>query len=219
MAKWGEGDPRWIVEERPDATNVNNWHWTEKNATAWSKDKLKELLVGVEIKDASTGSVKLTEFERLEGEASANNRKAKLIFFYEWDIKIKFEGKKYGDGEKEVTGAVKVANLSDENGPDDLDISVSSDDSSVKAMVRAIGVPLVRDKLKQYMESLRAEFAKDMILPTKNNNDSANVNVNTAKTSPRLPKKEQKEAHHQMERWVFDVRIEELKIRTETENA
>ena len=27
MAKWGEGDPRWIVEERPDSTNVNNWHW------------------------------------------------------------------------------------------------------------------------------------------------------------------------------------------------
>jgi len=27
MAKWGEGDPRWIVEERPDAKNVNNWHW------------------------------------------------------------------------------------------------------------------------------------------------------------------------------------------------
>ena len=41
MAKWGEGDPRWIVEERPDATNVNNWHWTEKNADAWSKAKLK----------------------------------------------------------------------------------------------------------------------------------------------------------------------------------
>lgn len=27
MAKWGEGDPRWLVEERPDATNPNNWHW------------------------------------------------------------------------------------------------------------------------------------------------------------------------------------------------
>jgi len=43
MAKWGEGDPRWIVEERPDATNVNNWHWTEKNATPWSKDRLHQL--------------------------------------------------------------------------------------------------------------------------------------------------------------------------------
>ena len=41
MAKWGEGDPRWIVEERPDATNVNNWHWTEKNADQWSKAKIK----------------------------------------------------------------------------------------------------------------------------------------------------------------------------------
>ena len=41
MAKWGEGDPRWIVEERPDATNVNNWHWSEKNADSWSKLKFK----------------------------------------------------------------------------------------------------------------------------------------------------------------------------------
>lgn len=38
------GDPRWIVEERPDATNVNNWHWTEKNATPWSKERLTNLL-------------------------------------------------------------------------------------------------------------------------------------------------------------------------------
>lgn len=27
MAKYGEGDARWIVEERKDGTNVNNWHW------------------------------------------------------------------------------------------------------------------------------------------------------------------------------------------------
>lgn len=32
MAKWGEGDPRWIVEERPDATNVNNWHWYKESS-------------------------------------------------------------------------------------------------------------------------------------------------------------------------------------------
>lgn len=27
MAKWDQRDPRWIVEVRPDGTNVNNWHW------------------------------------------------------------------------------------------------------------------------------------------------------------------------------------------------
>lgn len=49
MAKWGEGDPRWIVEERPDATNVNNWHWTEKNATPWSKERFQQLFSDVNI--------------------------------------------------------------------------------------------------------------------------------------------------------------------------
>ncbi|KAA3677344.1 uncharacterized protein DEA37_0011307 [Paragonimus westermani] len=44
MAKWGQGDPRWIVEERADAKNVNNWHWTEKNATQWSIDMIKKIL-------------------------------------------------------------------------------------------------------------------------------------------------------------------------------
>ena len=50
MAKWGEGDPRWIVEERPDATNVNNWHWTEKNATFWSRERFDSLFKGFQVR-------------------------------------------------------------------------------------------------------------------------------------------------------------------------
>ncbi|XP_011797226.1 PREDICTED: uncharacterized protein LOC105511659 [Colobus angolensis palliatus] len=34
MAKWGQGDPRWIVEEREDGTNVNNWHWCGRQGGA-----------------------------------------------------------------------------------------------------------------------------------------------------------------------------------------
>ena len=67
MAKWGEGDPRWIVEERPDATNVNNWHWTEKNADAWSKKKLEELLVNFVIEDTKVGNVVIEEMEKCDG--------------------------------------------------------------------------------------------------------------------------------------------------------
>jgi hypothetical protein len=33
MAKWGEGDSRWIVDERRDGTNINGWHW-EVRSTA-----------------------------------------------------------------------------------------------------------------------------------------------------------------------------------------
>merc|ERR1712038_1727893 len=103
MAKWGEGDPRWIVEERPDATNVNNWHWTEKNADAWSKAKLKELFVNHIIDNPKVGSVVFEDIEKIEGEARANNRKGKLIFFYEWEIVLKWKGHVNGNG-KEVTG-------------------------------------------------------------------------------------------------------------------
>jgi len=95
MAEWGKGDPRWIVEERPDgkknnnilfffnrlflATNPNNWHWKEKNATQWSKDKLNDLLVGLKIENEEY-SCEIKELKKCSGEASANNRKAKLVF-------------------------------------------------------------------------------------------------------------------------------------------
>jgi activator of HSP90 ATPase len=44
MAKWGEGDARWIVEDRKDGANVNGWHWEEKNRMHWVKERVPELL-------------------------------------------------------------------------------------------------------------------------------------------------------------------------------
>eukprot|EP00210_Caulerpa_lentillifera_P008990 g8580.t1 len=46
MARWGEGDPRWLVENRNDGRNVNQWHWEEFNKIDWAKNRLSELLVG-----------------------------------------------------------------------------------------------------------------------------------------------------------------------------
>ena len=43
MAKLGEGDARWIVRKRDDGANVNGWHWSEKNLTPWSEERLREL--------------------------------------------------------------------------------------------------------------------------------------------------------------------------------
>lgn len=122
MAKWGEGDPRWIVEERPDATNVNNWHWTEKNAGPWSVDRIKELFKDLLI-ESDIAELKFDEVEKCEGEASANNRKGKLIFFYEWDLSIKWSGK-LKNSEKTYSGNVNVPNLSEENDPSELDVGI-----------------------------------------------------------------------------------------------
>ena len=71
-----------------------------------------------------------------------SNRKGKLIFFYEWDIKLKWkgtltpddppcgegEGEDSGDDDdekekKEFSGEIAIPNLSEENEPEDIDVS------------------------------------------------------------------------------------------------
>lgn len=68
-------------------------HRTERDATNWSSEKLKELLVGLNVEN-DEGKCEITEVSKLEGEASINNRKGKLIFFYEWNLKAKWKGKR-----------------------------------------------------------------------------------------------------------------------------
>lgn len=61
--------------------------------------------------------------QKCEGEAVANNRKGKLIFFYEWDIVLKWTGKLRG-GEQEAEGTVNIPNLSEENDISEVDVSL-----------------------------------------------------------------------------------------------
>lgn len=169
MAKWGEGDPRWIVEERADATNVNNWHWTERDVTGWSSDKLKELLLGVHV-ESESGACEVTAVDTLDGEASINNRKGKLIFFYEWNIKATWTGTtKSGVKYK---GSVEVPNLSDENDMEDLDISIAlcKDEplTPLADLMKTEGEKKVRLALGSYISHLKTEFTQGMILPTAN---------------------------------------------------
>ncbi|KAL9953979.1 hypothetical protein ACROYT_G041464 [Oculina patagonica] len=170
MAKWGEGDPRWIVEERADAKNVNNWHWTEKNATPWSKERLKTLLKDLEI-ETDEGKVKITDVRKIDGEAYANNRKAKLIFFYEWVITLDWSGT-VTDSDKVWKGKIEIPNLSEEHDAEEVNVLVTADKSSdesyqLKEMVRSVGTGLIREKLAQYIKELRQEFSQGMILPSK----------------------------------------------------
>uniref|UniRef100_A0A3P9AZZ4 Activator of HSP90 ATPase activity 1 n=1 Tax=Maylandia zebra TaxID=106582 RepID=A0A3P9AZZ4_9CICH len=170
MAKWGEGDPRWIVEERADATNVNNWHWTERDATNWSSDKLKSLLLGLSVENEE-GTCEVTEVSKVEGEASINNRKGKLIFFYEWNVKATWTGKSKAG--VEYKGTIEVPNLSDENDMEDLDISVSLNkdepDTLLMNLMKTKGVDKFRDALQSYVGFLKTgELTNSKFLPEPN---------------------------------------------------
>uniref|UniRef100_U3ICT8 Activator of Hsp90 ATPase AHSA1-like N-terminal domain-containing protein n=2 Tax=Anas platyrhynchos TaxID=8839 RepID=U3ICT8_ANAPP len=168
MAKWGQGDPRWIVEERADATNVNNWHWTERDATGWSKSKLKEVLVGLAV-EGEAGRCEISELKQAEGEASCSSRKGKLIFFYEWNLRLAWRGTVKESGEKHK-GSVEIPNLSEENEVDDTEINVSKkkgEGDVLKDLMRTEGTTKVREALRDYLKALKTEFTLGMILPTK----------------------------------------------------
>ncbi|KAL0969507.1 hypothetical protein UPYG_G00228180 [Umbra pygmaea] len=169
MAKWGEGDPRWIVEERADATNVNNWHWTERDATNWSSDKLKALLIGLQVENEE-GRCEVTEVSKVEGEASINNRKGKLIYFYEWNLTAEWTGNSTS-GVK-CKGSIEIPNLSDENDMEDLDIRVTlgkdEPETTLAALMKKEGGDRIRAALGSYVGYLKTEFTQGMILPTAN---------------------------------------------------
>lgn len=168
MAKWGQGDPRWIVEEREDGTNVNNWHWTERDATSWSKGKLREFLVGIVVENEA-GRCQISELKQVEGEASCSSRKGKLIFFYEWNIKLGWKGIIKESGAKHK-GLIEIPNLSEENEVEDTEVNVSKkkgDGDVLKELMRTAGTAQVREALGGYLKALKTEFTVGMILPTK----------------------------------------------------
>ncbi|CAL8071897.1 unnamed protein product [Calicophoron daubneyi] len=183
MAKWGQGDPRWIVEERADAKNVNNWHWTEKNATQWSIDLITKLLRNLKVEDDEF-DCKITDVSKCEGEAVVNNRKAKLIYLYEWRIEGDWSGhRKTGDNKTNFHGKVEVANLSEENTIDEVDVTVtctstSSDAEAVRKFMQTVGAKEVRSKLGSYLKQLKEEYGKNLILPTKEDVKKSNATDN-----------------------------------------
>jgi len=209
MAKWGEGDPRWIVEERPDATNVNNWHWTEKNADAWSKAKLRELFINHIIDNPKVGNVVIEDIEKLEGEARANNRKGKLIFFYEWEILLKWKGHVNGN-DKEVTGKIEIPNLSEEHDDmEDVDLEISlttkgPEADALKEMLRkGDGAKKIRGILYDYVAALKNEYSTDLIKPKKTEGGCGNQKVISTTATP------QNQAHKKNEENMKNLDIAE----------
>lgn len=132
------------------------------------------------------GKCEITEVSKVEGEASINNRKGKLIFFYEWNLKATWTGTSIS-GIK-YKGNIEVPNLSDENDMDDLDVSVSlckdEPETALLSLMRREGADKIRTALAGYVGFLKTEFTQGMILPTANGvtKQTAQATTKTSKT-------------------------------------
>lgn len=163
MAKYGEGDKRWIVEERPDGANVHNWHWAETDCLEWSRNLLSKLLSNLSILDGEGNLfIKTKKLEKADGEAYVNVRKGKIIPGYELNVTVSWEGEaKDSDGKSllKVDGSVEIPYISDENADEDPEIRVTVRDDGpigkiLKEAMVSKGKPLIEEKIRVYVQSM-----------------------------------------------------------------
>ncbi|KAK4281799.1 hypothetical protein QN277_013251 [Acacia crassicarpa] len=163
MARYGEGDKRWIVEERPDGTNVHNWHWAETDCLEWSRSFFNNLLSNLVLLDSEADLfIKTKKVDRVAGEAYVNIRKGKIIPGYEISLTLSWEGEaKDSDGKSllKVNGTVEIPYISDENADEDpeLKVTVKGEGPIAKRLKEAMiskGKPLILEKVKIWVQSM-----------------------------------------------------------------
>ncbi|RCV31426.1 hypothetical protein SETIT_6G176200v2 [Setaria italica] len=162
MAKYGEGDKRWIVEERADGTNVHNWHWAERDCLEWSRARLSALLAGLTVLDGEGGlTLRTVALDKLDGEAYVNIRKGKVIPGYELSLTLSWEAEAASEsGAAKVAGAAEVPYLADENADEDPDlrVTVRGDETPLARRAKdaflARGKPLVLEKIREFVAAM-----------------------------------------------------------------
>lgn len=190
MAKYGEGDKRWIVEDRPDGANVHNWHWAETDCLEWSRSLLTKLLSNITVLEGESNLfIKTKTIEKLDGEAYVNVRKGKIIPGYEISLTLSWEGEATdSDGKSilKVDGTVEVPYISDENADEDPELRVTVKDEGpigkeLKNAFMTKGKPLVLEKIRVYVQTMaEGGPAKDELevkKPASNTNKAGNKSV------------------------------------------
>ncbi|CAK0780341.1 hypothetical protein CVIRNUC_005018 [Coccomyxa viridis] len=161
MAKAGEGDERWIVDDLgSQGTNVNSWHWQEKDVLPWAKQRLQELLGSLTVRDDNSGSTLSTGSSvSVTGDAIINNRKRKLIPSYELEVKGTWKGSTKDGSSAE--GTFTMPYIADENADEDPELKAAvMDDSKSAQQLRELflsqGRQLVHERVRGFVKEVQA---------------------------------------------------------------
>lgn len=144
-------------------TNVNQWHWTEKDATPWAKKRIEELLVGMKLGNVgNTFCAEITGLDKFEGDVILNVRKAKLIAAYELDITLSWHGEKRDDSgacTAFTDGKLQIPYLSEENHDEDPELRVTTASSTSDAEhIRQFFINEARPQIFKALQQLVQEI-------------------------------------------------------------
>ncbi|CCF39193.1 Aha1 domain family protein, partial [Colletotrichum higginsianum] len=144
--------------------NPNNWHWVNKDASAWAKQYLEESLTKVESTDGGV-TAKISKVVSMDGDVDVSQRKGKVITIY--DVKLVLEYTGTTSEETEVSGTITVPEVAHDTEEDEFvfDIDIYSDSKEkqpVKDLVRSKLLPQLRQEFLKLPGALITEHGKDI---------------------------------------------------------
>jgi activator of HSP90 ATPase len=72
--------------------NPNNWHWVNKDASAWAKQWFEDNLTKLDAKEGDV-SAKISKVISMDGDVDVNQRKGKVITIYDVKLTLEYTGK------------------------------------------------------------------------------------------------------------------------------
>lgn len=144
--------------------NPNNWHWVNKDASAWAKQWFEDNLTKIEAKEGDV-TAKITKIISMDGDVDVAQRKGKVITIFDVKLTLEYSGSTAED--EEVSGTITVPEVSHELAEDEFvfDIDVYSDTKEkqpVKDLVKSKLLPQLRDTFVKLAPALITEHGKDI---------------------------------------------------------
>lgn len=72
--------------------NPNNWHWVNKDASAWAKQWFEENVVGVKAEENNV-TAEISKVMSMDGDVDVNQRKGKVITIFDVKLVLEYTGK------------------------------------------------------------------------------------------------------------------------------
>jgi activator of HSP90 ATPase len=165
-AEVGKGDPRWIVQDRPDGANVNSGHWEERDMLMWSREQLKALLVGArgELEDFEgyKGHYEVTNVTSITGDCVIHLRKGRLWPLCDLGLGMSIKGTCEKDGaDTPITGTIIFPEVTMDD-RDNLQVQATTSSKGAGSEVfgrwlRKEGYKAAEDAVQKFLDALNAK--------------------------------------------------------------
>ncbi|OCK76544.1 Aha1domain family protein [Lepidopterella palustris CBS 459.81] len=144
--------------------NPNNWHWVNKDVSAWAREYLDKDLADISAEEDGV-TAKIDKIISMDGDVDVSQRKGKVITLFDVTLKLEYSGKNK-EGE-EVSGTITIPEAAHDTEEDEyvFEVDIYSDAStkqSVKDLVRSKILPQLRTHLQKLGPALITEHGRDI---------------------------------------------------------